>query len=82
MSRFACTLAECPPGLFLFGDCLGFKSEYRSDTGKVEAFVVDSGEYFWGGAKTSEEREALMVHPVELVDACSLRFVPLEPEEQ
>ncbi len=77
MGKFATTLADCPPGLFLFVDCLGFKSEYHSD-GRVEAFVVSSGEYFWGGAKTHEEREALMVHPVELADAGSLRFVPLD----
>lgn len=37
-----CTLAECPPGLFMFGKCLGFKSEYANDI-----FVVDSGEAFW-----------------------------------
>lgn len=82
MSRFACTLAQCPPGLFLFGNCLGFKSEYRSDAGHIEAFVVASGEYFWGGAKSSEEREGLMVHPVAIVDAGSFRLIPLEPEEE
>lgn len=68
----ACTLADCPPGLFLFGETLCFRSEY-STTVKVppyvqpDAYVVESGEYFWGGAKTSVERSALMVHPCDAI---------------
>jgi len=59
---FACELWECPPGLFLSGDdCLGFKTEY----GEMEVFVVESGEVFWGGGKTEEERRHLMVIPCE-----------------
>lgn len=68
--RLTCTLAECPPGLFLFGGCLGFRSEYGTD-----AYVVSSGEAFWGGAKTKEERDALMVTPVEITDPSALRLV-------
>tara|TARA_R110002012_G_scaffold318358_1_gene536540 strand:- start:1382 stop:1624 length:243 start_codon:yes stop_codon:yes gene_type:complete len=56
---FTVSLSECPPGLFLFEKCLGFKSEYDND-----AFVVSSGEYFWGGTKSSEDRDALRVVPV------------------
>ena len=81
MTKFACPLAECPPGLFLFGNCLGFKSEYRADDGRCAAFVVESGEYFWGGATSNDAREDLMVHPVDLVDASALRIVSMEGEE-
>ena len=77
---FACRLDECPPGLFLAGNCLGFKSEYRNEKGTCEAYVVASGEFFWGGAKTSEEREGLIVTPVEIVDAAALRLVHIESE--
>ena len=40
---FEYKLSECPPGLFLFGDCVGFKTEY----GNNEVYVVASGEVFW-----------------------------------
>lgn len=56
------TLAECPPGLFLWNGTLGFKSEYGAmepddaTNGKhwkvgnrADAYCADSGEYFWGG---------------------------------
>jgi hypothetical protein len=29
-------------------------------------FVVESGEYFWGGTKNHEERDNVMVTPCEL----------------
>lgn len=76
-----CTLVECPPGLFRWGDALGFKTEYgamrlatpsdipgdqlRWTVGNwPDAYVVASGEYFWGGTKTQEERAALIVQPL------------------
>lgn len=31
-----------------------------------DAYIVGSGEYFWGGAKTIEERANLKVHLVTL----------------
>jgi len=72
------SLAECPPGLFWFGDTLGFKTEYGHSTGKdagggkvewtitnyAEAYCVETGEYFWGGAHDLLAREELMVAPV------------------
>ena len=58
-----CTLGQCPPGLFLHGDDLGFKTEY-SDTNGPEAYVVASGEYFWGGTDDKEVRRKLKVVPV------------------
>ena len=74
----AVTLNECPTGLFLFqGDgapCLGFKSEYRTvkqdRAGRtigtqVDAYVVASGEYFWGGTVDWRKREELLVEPID-----------------
>lgn len=65
------TLGDCPPGLFLFeGRCLGFKSEYKTESKsrpgfwQSDAYVVESGEYFWGGTSQPEWREQLMVLPL------------------
>lgn len=72
-------LSECPPGPFCLAgrhDALGFKTEYGaidgSDVdGKVvyrmtsgsDVYCLDSGEAFWAGAGSREERDALMVQP-------------------
>lgn len=65
-----CTLVDCPPGLFLFDGALGFKTQYAIDLGQTDyypqAFVVATGEVFWGGVHTHEERKRLMVQPVSL----------------
>lgn len=67
------TLGHCQPGLFLFrGTSLGFKSEYKTESKnrpgvwQSDAYVVESGEYFWGGTSDPVEREALMVLPLVL----------------
>jgi hypothetical protein len=62
-------LRDCPEGLFIFGDGhIGFKSEYKRLNTKgvyqTDAYVVSSGEYFWGGAETAEARERLLVTPI------------------
>jgi hypothetical protein len=64
----ACTLADCPPGLFTFNGTLCFKSEYTTTLEnphryQCDAYVVESGEYFHGGAKSTAERAALIVTP-------------------
>lgn len=60
------TLETCPPGLFLFDRTLGFKTEYR-DTNGPEAYVVASGEYFWGGvAGLKDARRQLVVIPLRI----------------
>ena len=67
------TLDELLPGtIFAFGDdCIAVKSEYRCSNGLIGAFIIDSGEQFWGGAKTAKEQNALIVQPlaIEEVDA-------------
>lgn len=52
-------LKECPIGLFLKENTLCVKTEYGLD-----AYIVSSGEYFWGGAKTKEERANVLVLPI------------------
>ena len=65
------TLDELPCGtIFAFGDdCIAVKSEYRCNNGLIEAFIIDSGEQFWGGVHTAKEQNELMVQPLEIVDA-------------
>jgi hypothetical protein len=64
------TLDDLPPGtIFAFGDdCVAVKSEYRCSNGLIEAFIIDSGEQFWGGAKTAKEQNELMVQPLAIVE--------------
>lgn len=59
-------LKNCPPGLFVTKDgCLGFKSEYstvlRGGFCQCDAYVVESGEYFVGGAATPQIRDKILV---------------------
>lgn len=67
IARGLVTLAECPPGLFVFNGSIGFKSEYGA-AGAVDCYCVESGEYFWGGTSTPDERRKLMVSPAYLHD--------------
>lgn len=57
-------LCDAPVGLFLFGDTLCLMTEYSSEGCGRNAYIVSSGEMFWGGAKSKEERANLDVTPV------------------
>lgn len=59
-SGFPMTLAECPPGFFLFENHVFLKSEY----GHCESYC-ESGEMFWGGTTSLAERAKLQVQPLE-----------------
>lgn len=65
----AVTLAECPIGLFLTESgelCL--KTEYGDNSGRIDAYIVSSGEMFWGAPpQTVESQRSSMVVPVESV---------------
>lgn len=63
-SGFPCRLAECPPGFFLCGEDLGFKSEYKTAKGNSEAFC-ESGEAFWGDANKGGKADDTIVQPLE-----------------
>lgn len=63
-------LRNCPPGLFVYDGYIGFKTEYGvSIGGQVthwpDAYCIDSGEFFWGGATTHEDRAELLVLPID-----------------
>ena len=63
------TLAECPIGLFMAESgelCL--KTEYANNDGRIDAYIVSSGEMFWGAApQTIDSQRAQIVTPVEHV---------------
>ena len=54
-----------PGSLFLFNGTIGLKTEYRTK-GKCDAYIVGSGEYFWGGTDNAIDRENLNVFEIEL----------------
>jgi hypothetical protein len=53
-------------------DSFAFKSEYRTTQGACECYIFDSGEMFWGGCKTADELNNLLVIPIEVkeIDNC------------
>ena len=60
------TLNDLEPGsLFIYGECIGFKSQYFTD-GRIDAFILGSGELFIGGEPDEEKRRALRVWQFEL----------------
>jgi hypothetical protein len=63
------TLAECPIGLFKSQDgelCL--KTEYGNNDGRIDAYIVSSGEMFWGAPPQSiASQRSELVTPVENV---------------
>jgi hypothetical protein len=58
------TLADCPIGLFRYGGELCLKTEYGSNEGRIDAYIVSSGEFFWGGTNTPAAQRKVMVEPV------------------
>jgi len=55
--------------LFMTPDmgCLALKSEYRTEKGAIEAYIVGSGEFFWGGTSDPEEQRNLEVLEIEII---------------
>ena len=63
-------LCDLEPGaLFEHDGCIALKSEYQTSRGLIEAAIVDSGEQFWGGARTVQEQWELLVQPFTMEDA-------------
>jgi hypothetical protein len=59
------SLEELPAGsLFYYNNTLCLKTEYKSEGGAIEAFIVGSGEMFWGGTKDAASQRKLMISPV------------------
>lgn len=61
------TLEELEQGsLFVYKGTYALKTEYRTEKGAIEAYIVGSGEFFWGGVTTPEEQSKLIVVPVNI----------------
>jgi hypothetical protein len=58
------SLADCPVGLFEWHGLLALKTKYFRLDGGIDAFVLSTGEFFYGDAVLSEEQIAIMVRPV------------------
>ena len=60
------TLAQCPIGLFMCSGELCLKTEHGNNEGRVDAYIVSSGEFFWGHAPQSiaNQRQTL-VRPID-----------------
>ena len=62
-------LSELEPGeLFRYKDCIALKTEYRTDAGAIESFIVQSGEMFWGGTSKPEDQVNLEIESLELLE--------------
>lgn len=66
----AIKLIDAPVGLFEVDGVLVLKTEYSTrhvdGTTTPDCYIVESGEHFWGGVDSVEERNNLMVTPVEM----------------
>lgn len=63
----AVPLSKCPNGLFYYGDELCLRTEYGNNDGRIDAYIVSSGEFFWGDQpQTITSQRAQMVVPVEV----------------
>jgi hypothetical protein len=63
------TLAECPVGLFIsdYG-FLCVKTQYGNNEGRIDAYIVEGGAFFWGSSpQTIENQRRQMVQPVMLL---------------
>jgi hypothetical protein len=75
----AVRLLELRPGLFVdpFG-VVGFKAKpqcgpdllakFCSDPALMDVFCADTGEKYWGGAETTNDRAALWVYPASICE--------------
>ncbi len=61
------TLADCPIGLFFCDGILALKTEYGDNEGRIDAYIVESGEYFCGGEISSAEQRRVIVQPVQVI---------------
>lgn len=59
-------LCKAPIGLFYCEDTLCVKTEYGNNEGRIDAYIVESGEFFWGGAKSFLEQREVLVTPAVL----------------
>jgi len=82
------TLHDCPPGLFLFEQTLALKSEYKTESlsrpgsWQSDAYLIESGEYFWGATSDPVAREQLLVTPLDPYRCAKCHEIFLAAENQ
>ena len=81
-------LIDAPIGLFLHNGQLVLKTEYstvHSENGRTvvspDCYIVSSGEHFWGGTKTADERNNLEVTPIESSSVAIILDQPMTVDE-
>jgi len=52
----------------MHNETLGMKTEYYTEHGSIEAFIVNSGCMFWGGTNLPHEQKNILVYPVDVID--------------
>jgi hypothetical protein len=61
-------LDELEPGkLFIYNETIALKTEYFTENGAIEAFIVGSGEMFWGGTSNAKEQSQLEVRELRII---------------
>jgi hypothetical protein len=76
-SGHAVSLEQCPVGLFLSDSEVCLKTEYTRADGAVDAYIVSSGEAFWGPQpQTVEHQRTCMVQPLAALAAATAPSVP------
>lgn len=76
-------LADCPIGLFWHGDTLCLKTEYGNNAGRIDAYIVESGEFYWGDApQTIASQRAQMVSPIDTDQAIAALRAIAQGERQ
>jgi hypothetical protein len=68
--RRSVSLAACPIGLFVSKrGTLALKTEYGNNEGRIDAYIVSSGEFFWGEQpQTIANQRAQRVFPVVITE--------------
>lgn len=61
------TLVNCPIGLFMYEGTLCLKTEYGNNEGRIDAYIVSSGEFFWG-----EHPQTIANQRKQLVTPCTV----------
>ncbi len=63
------SLLNCPIGLFVSNaGALCLKTEYGNNEGRIDAYIVSSGELFWGNhPQTIENQRKQRVLPVKVL---------------
>lgn len=53
--------------LFMYKETIALKTEYRTEQGAIKAYILGTGEFFWGGTRTAEEQCKLLVKVVNIL---------------